>query len=300
MKFRPCIDLHQGHVKQIVGSTLRDDTPVTTTPTTTTSPSEAAAALSVPVSELKTNFTAEQPAQWFAELYQKDQLTGGHVIMLGSGNTEAAKAALAAYPDQLQVGGGINLDNAQEWINAGASHVIVTSFVFKDGEIHKERLQSLVNVIGKERLVLDLSCRRRPASQQQSTPEKVDDAFYVVTDKWQKYTNYPVNAETLQDLSQYCAEFLVHGVDVEGLQCGILPDLVTLLGQYSPIPVTYAGGVRSIEDLELVKNLGNDKVDCTVGSALDIFGGSLSYAKVVEWHTNQQQKEAQSATASLS
>ena len=269
MKFRPCIDLHQGHVKQIVGSTLRDEE------------SAQAADSSKKDEALKTNFTAEQPAKWFAELYQKDQLTGGHVIMLGPGNTEAAKAALAAYPNQLQVGGGITMETAQEWINAGASHVIVTSFVFKDGQIHKERLQSLVNVIGKERLVLDLSCRRQP--------ENPDGDYYVVTDRWQKFTDYPVNAATLQDLSSYCAEFLVHGVDVEGLQCGILPDLVTLLGQACPIPVTYAGGVRSLEDLELVRTLGNDKVDCTVGSALDIFGGSLSYASVVEWHTKQQQ-----------
>eukprot|EP00977_Amphora_coffeiformis_P002280 scaffold426_cov219-Amphora_coffeaeformis.AAC.42 len=273
MKFRPCIDLHQGHVKQIVGSTLRDEEP--------TPPAAAAAAdQDTKKDALKTNFTADQPAEWFAELYQKDRLTGGHVIMLGPGNTEAAKAALAAYPNQLQVGGGITLDTAQEWINAGASHVIVTSFVFKDGQIHKERLQSLVNVIGKERLVLDLSCRRQP--------EHPDGDYYVVTDRWQKFTDYPVNPETLQDLSNYCAEFLVHGVDVEGLQCGILPDLVTLLGQACPIPVTYAGGVRSLEDLELVRKLGNDKVDCTVGSALDIFGGSLSYAKVVEWHKKQQ------------
>ena len=232
---------------------------------------------------LRTNFTAQQPASGFAELYRKDSLVGGHVIMLGPGNADAARSALAAYPDQLQVGGGITLDTAQEWINAGASHVIVTSFVFKDGQIHKERLQSLVNVIGKERLVLDLSCRRQP-----NNPE---GDYFVVTDKWQKFTSYPVNAETLQDLSQYCAEFLVHGVDVEGLQCGILPDLVTLLGQASPIPVTYAGGVRSLQDLELVRQLGQDKVDCTVGSALDIFGGSLSYKSVVQWHKAQLKEE---------
>lgn len=280
MKFRPCIDLHQGHVKQIVGSTLRDEeTPL---PARSSNISEDDRAL-------KTNFTAKQPAAWFAELYQKDQLTGGHVIMLGPDNTEAAKAALSAYPNQLQVGGGINLDTAQEWINAGASHVIITSFVFKDGQVHKERLQSLVNVIGKERLVLDLSCRRQP--------EHPEGDYYVVTDRWQKFTNYPVNEETLKDLSSYCAEFLVHGVDVEGLQCGILPDLVTLLGQASPIPVTYAGGVRSLEDMELVRRLGNDRVDCTVGSALDIFGGSLSYASVVAWHNNQQQREQQQADA---
>lgn len=277
MKFRPCIDLHQGHVKQIVGSTLRDESSSSTPAAATTNEKRKEA--------LRTNFTADQPAEWFAKLYQKDQLTGGHVIMLGPGNTDAAKAALAAYPNQLQVGGGITLDTAQEWLNAGATHVIITSYVFKDGKIHKERLQSLVNVIGKQRLVLDLSCRRQPSQP--------DGDYFVVTDKWQKFTNYPVNAETLADLSRYCAEFLVHGVDVEGLQCGILPDLVQLLGQASPIPVTYAGGVRSLEDLELVRKLGGDRVDCTVGSALDIFGGALSYDSVVQWHNQQQQQKQQ-------
>lgn len=270
MKFRPCIDLHNGQVKQIVGSTLREEASSTDNDTTNRTS----------LSALRTNFTAKQPASWFAELYCKDELQGGHVIMLGPGNTEAAQSALAAYPNQLQIGGGITLDTAQEWVNAGASHVIVTSYVFKDGQIHKERLQSLVNVIGKERLVLDLSCRKQPSQP--------DGDYYVVTDKWQKFTNYPVNAQTLQDLSRYCAEFLVHGVDVEGLQCGILPDLVTLLGQACPIPVTYAGGVRSLQDLELVRKLGQNKVDCTVGSALDIFGGSLSYDSVVDWHNKQQ------------
>jgi phosphoribosylformimino-5-aminoimidazole carboxamide ribotide isomerase len=291
MKFRPCIDLHGGQVKQIVGSTLRDDQNTSSSTSATTT-------------ALRTNFTAKQPAEWFANLYRQDQLIGGHVIMLGPGNADAARAALAAYPNQLQVGGGITLETAQEWINAGASHVIITSYVFANGKIHKERLQSLVNVIGKERLVLDLSCRRRPRQSQEDTTSSSttttttaaaaaedDGEYYVVTDKWQKFTTTAVNAETLQDLAQYCDEFLIHGVDVEGLQCGILPDLVTLLGQVCPIPVTYAGGVRSIEDLELVKTLGNNKVDCTVGSALDIFGGSLSYENVVTWHKEQQNKE---------
>jgi phosphoribosylformimino-5-aminoimidazole carboxamide ribotide isomerase len=270
MKFRPCIDLHQGRVKQIVGSTLAEGT--------------AAADDAVPV--LQTNFTADQPAAYFAELYQRDALTGGHVIMLGPGNTEAARQALAAYPGQLQVGGGVTTETAPQWLAAGASHVIVTSYVFQNGQIHKERLAALVAAIGKERLVLDLSCRKKPQSSRSH-----DDDYYVVTDKWQKFTDYPVTAATLQDLSTYCAEFLVHGVDVEGLQCGILPDLVALLGEHSPIPVTYAGGVRSLADLELVRKVGKNRVDCTVGSALDLFGGSLSYASVVGWHEEQQRPQ---------
>jgi phosphoribosylformimino-5-aminoimidazole carboxamide ribotide isomerase len=147
-------------------------------------------------------------------------------------------------------------------------------------------LAALVAAIGKERLVLDLSCRKKPQSSRSH-----DDDYYVVTDKWQKFTDYPVTAATLQDLSTYCAEFLVHGVDVEGLQCGILPDLVALLGEHSPIPVTYAGGVRSLADLELVRKVGKNRVDCTVGSALDLFGGSLSYASVVGWHEEQQRPQ---------
>ena len=176
------------------------------------------------------------------------------------------------------MGGGINDTNAQEWLDYGASHVIVTSFVFRNGTIDLERLQNLVNTVGgKERLVLDLSCRK-----------KTDDGpYYVVTDRWQTYTDYPVTPETLEFLSQYCDEYLVHGVEVEGKQCGILQDLVQLLGESSPVPVTYAGGARSLEDMELVKKLGKGKVDLTIGSALDCFGGTLSYDSVVEWHQKE-------------
>jgi phosphoribosylformimino-5-aminoimidazole carboxamide ribotide isomerase len=214
-------------------------------------------------------------------MYQKDRLTGGHVIMLGPGNKEAALSALAAYPNGLQVGGGISNINAMEWLDAGASHIIVTSHVFFNGQIHMERLKELVGICGKERLVLDLSCRRKP--------EEPKGDFYVVTNKWQTFTDYKVTPENLQSLATYCDEFLVHGVDVEGKQCGILEDLVDLLGGNSPIPVTYAGGVRSINDMELVQRIGKGKVDATVGSALDCFGGSLKYDDVVAWHDKQQE-----------
>eukprot|EP00934_Nitzschia_sp_Nitz4_P000197 Nitzschia sp. Nitz4//scaffold7_size249615//16739//17536//NITZ4_001138-RA/size249615-processed-gene-0.170-mRNA-1//-1//CDS//3329558325//197//frame0 len=265
MKFRPCIDLHHGQVKQIVGSTLKDDTDTT---------SSAA---------LNTNFATDKPASEYAQMYLRDKLVGGHVIMLGPGNLEAAKSALAAYPKGLQVGGGINDTNALEWLDAGASHVIVTSFVFAQGQIHMERLQNLVALCGKERLVLDLSCRKKPNS--------TDKQYYVVTNRWQTFTEYAVSPENLVELAQYCDEFLVHGVDVEGKQCGILEELVELLGEHSPIPVTYAGGVRSLEDMELIRKVGKNRVDATIGSALDCFGGSLSYDKVVSWHKEQQKEE---------
>lgn len=261
MKFRPCIDLHSGQVKQIVGSTLND------------TPNDA---------NLSTNFETDRPAADYARMYQNDKLTGGHVIMLGPGNNDAAKSALAAYPNGLQVGGGMNDTNAKEWLDAGASHIIVTSHVFTDGQIHMERLKKMVQVCGgKERLVLDLSCRKKKT-------DSSDSSYYVVTDRWQTYTDFKVTPENLRSLAEYCDEFLVHGVDVEGKQCGILEDLVILLGEHSPIPVTYAGGIRSIEDIELVKKLGNGKVDFTVGSALDCFGGSLKYDDVVAWHKNEQ------------
>jgi phosphoribosylformimino-5-aminoimidazole carboxamide ribotide isomerase len=265
MKFRPCIDLHNGQVKQIVGSTLNDD-------------KES--------SSLNTNFSTDRPASDFAKMYEKDKLLGGHVIMLGPGNQEAAKSALQAYPKGLQVGGGINDTNAMEWLEAGASHVIVTSFVFSNGQIHMERLQKLVEICGKDRLVLDLSCRRKSDAP---GDDDDDDNYYVVTDRWQSFTDYKVTPANLKELAKYCDEFLVHGVDVEGKQCGILENLVVLLGEHSPIPVTYAGGVRSLEDMELVRRVGKNKVDATVGSALDCFGGNLKYDDVVAWHQKQEE-----------
>mmetsp|Transcript_38261 Transcript_38261/g.81670 ORF Transcript_38261/g.81670 Transcript_38261/m.81670 type:complete len:268 (-) Transcript_38261:139-942(-) len=262
MKFRPCIDLHAGKVKQIVGSTLTDDKQNALT--------SASSAVS------HENFATDKPASEYATMYRRDELTGGHVIMLGSGNVEAAKGALGAYPGGLQIGGGITCDNAEEWISYGASHVIVTSHVFHNGQIDWDRLNALVSLIGKEKLVLDLSCRRR-----------IGDAsgpYYVVTDRWQTYTDVEVNEETLKKLGEYCAEFLVHGVENEGKRCGILEDLVELLGQHSPVPVTYAGGVKGLEDLDRVKELGGGRVDLTIGSALDCFGGDIKYDDVVAWH----------------
>lgn len=257
MKFRPCIDIHDGQVKQIVGGTLSDE----------------------PGSALKTNFTAVQPSSYFAELYREDGLGGGHAIMLGAtaANRTAALEALRAYPGGLQVGGGITAENAREYLDAGASHVIVTSYVFHDGAVDHARLAALVGAVGRSRLVLDLSCRR-VASEGGGPP-----TYKVVTDRWQKWTDLEVTAATVAELAAHCDEFLVHGVDVEGLQSGIEEPLVEILAA-SPIPVTYAGGVRSIADLERIRVLGGGRVDATVGSALDIFGGPLPYKEVLAWH----------------
>jgi len=237
--FRPCIDLHEGRVKQIVGGSLGEAP-----------------------GELRTNFVSDQPARWFAELYQRDGLTGGHVIQLGPGCETEARSALAAYPGGLQIGGGVNLDNVRGWLDSGASHVIVTSWVFREGRVDWDRLNSLVKAIGRERLVLDLSCRKRGGK------------YYVVTDRWQKFTNLVVNEETLQAFSQHCSEFLIHAVDVEGLCRGIDQELVAQLGDWTPLPLTYAGGANSLADLETVTRLGKGRVDLTIGSALDIFGGA--------------------------
>jgi phosphoribosylformimino-5-aminoimidazole carboxamide ribotide isomerase len=222
---------------------------------------------------LRTNFVSDKSAAWFAELYRRDELTGGHVIMLGPGNETEARAALAAYPGGLQIGGGVNAANARSWLEAGASHVIVTSWVFREGHVDWDRLAELMTVVGKDRLVIDLSCRVR------------DGNYFVVTDRWQKFTDVTLSAETLVKFSNYCAEFLIHAVDVEGLCRGIDRELVARLGEWSLLPVTYAGGANSLADLEQVTRLGQGRVDLTIGSALDIFGGSgVRYAEVVEFN----------------
>ncbi len=250
--FRPCIDLHEGKVKQIVGGTLGAAEPV------------------------RTNFVSEKSSAEFAELYRRDGLRGGHVILLGPGNEEAARAALAAYPGGLQVGGGVNVDNAQAWLDAGASEVIVTSWVFQGGRVDFDRLAQLERKIGKQRLVLDLSCRRR------------GESYWVVTDRWQTFTDVEVSAETLERLSSACTEFLVHAVDVEGLCRGIDVELVEQLAAWSPIPTTYAGGASSLADLERVTELGRGRIDLTIGSALDIFGGSgVRYEDAVAFNRRQ-------------
>ncbi|MFH2122959.1 MAG: phosphoribosylformimino-5-aminoimidazole carboxamide ribotide isomerase [Pseudomonadota bacterium] len=255
MKFRPCIDLHEGKVKQIVGSTLNDERP------------EA----------LRTNFTASYPSSWFAQLYRQDNLTGGHIIKLGPGNDAAALEALEAWPGGMQIGGAITADNGKYWLDHGASHVIVTSYVFKDGMIDEDRLQRLVKAVGRERLVLDLSCRRR------------DDHYYIVTDRWQNFTQVVISEEVLAHFAGSCAEFLIHAADVEGQCQGVEQDLIKKLAVWSPIPATYAGGVRNIADLELIRDLGHGRLDATVGSALDIFGGTeMTYAEALRFHKAEQ------------
>lgn len=246
--FRPCIDLHEGKVKQIVGGTLGGD-------------------------GMRTNFISGKSAAWFAELYRRDGLAGGHVIMLGPGNEPAARAALAAFPGGLHIGGGINAANARGWLDAGASHVIVTSWVFREGRVDWTRLVDLVKTVGRESLVLDLSCRKR------------GENYFVVTDRWRKFTEVAVNADTLGKLAESCAEFLVHAVDVEGLCRGIDVELVEKLGRWTPIPATYAGGANSLVDLETAERLGRGNIDLTIGSALDIFGGSgVKYADCVQFN----------------
>jgi len=222
-----------------------------------------------------TNFETEHSPADYARMYQADNLTGGHVIALGPGNHNAALIALQAFPGGMQMGGGITPDNAQEYLDAGASHVIVTSYVFREGQVDLDRLKRLVGAVGKNRLVLDLSCRQR------------NDDFWVVTNRWQKFTEVRVNRETLEWLSAYCAEFLIHGVDVEGKRVGIEETLVEMLGKESPIPATYAGGAKTLADLGRVKALGQGKVDLTIGSALDIFGGDVKYRDVVAWQRRQ-------------
>lgn len=256
MKFRPCIDLHSGKVKQIVGSSL----------------TESGAGP-------QTNFETDLPSSHFAQLYRDAKMFGGHVIMLGPGNEEAARGALQAFPGGLQVGGGITNLNCQHYLDLGASHVIVTSHVFSNGKVDFDKLKALVQITTKHKLVLDLSCRKQPNG---------DDTYFVVTDRWEKFTDFAVTRENLVLLSEYCDEFLVHAVDVEGKREGMLLDLVVSLGEWSPIPVTYAGGARSLEDLELAHRLGKGRVDITIGSALDIFGGQLSFQQICEFDQRQQ------------
>lgn len=247
MKFRPCIDLHGGKVKQIVGSTLRDDN-----------------------LHLVTNFETEQAPSVFAEMYQRDKLYGGHVIMLGPGNEAAAINALEAFPGGLQVGGGLNPENAGLFLDKGASHVIVTSYVFKNGIIQWDNLERMSSAVGKERLVLDLSCKKK------------DGVYCIVTDRWQVFSEETICRKTFETLEPYCDEFLIHAADVEGKQGGIDQELLSVLVDCTKKPLTYAGGVRSLDDLRLVDAIGNGVIDVTIGSALDIFGGNLSYRDVVD------------------
>ncbi len=257
MRFRPCIDLHEGKVKQIVGSTLSDEVGNATV----------------------VNFSTSRSAGYYARRYREDGLEGGHVIMLGPGNEEAAQQAVAAYPEGLQVGGGINLDNARQWLDAGAAKVIVTSFVFRDGQVDWQRLAALKAVTGPDKLVLDLSCRAKGKD------------YFIVTDRWQLFTHEKICAETLARLGEWCSEFLVHAVDVEGKQSGVDEILIPRLAEWSPVPVTYAGGIRHLDDLYLVEKLGQGRIDATAGSALDIFGGrGLRYRDAVAFDQERRVK----------
>ena len=255
MQFRPCIDIHNGTVKQIVGGSLKDAG-----------------------NQAKENFVSEYNAAFYAKLYQSYGLKGGHIILLNHKESEffeATKAqglkALQAYPQGLMIGGGITADNAAEYLEAGASHVIVTSYVFKDGQVQFSNLKKLVESVGRERLVLDLSCR------------KIKGSYRIVTDRWQKATDIILTHDTLDYFRGFCDEFLIHAVDVEGKSSGIETELAAMLGDWGKQPVTYAGGAHDFKDLELLKTLGRDKIDVTIGSALDLFGGHMAFEEVLEY-----------------
>ena len=255
MQFRPCIDIHNGKVKQIVGGSLRDAD-----------------------SSARENFVSERDAAWYADFYRQKDLPGGHIILLNPAGSEfyestlaQAKSALAAWPGGLQIGGDVNPENAPEFIAAGASHVIVTSYVFRSGRIDRDRLLEMVASVGSGRLVLDLSCRKK------------EDTYYIVTDRWQKFTDTALSANLLEDLAECCDEFLIHAADVEGKQAGVDADLVQFLADFASggFPVTYAGGISSLADLELLRAAGSGRLNFTIGSALDLFGGPLPLAEVL-------------------
>ena len=259
MEFRPCIDIHNGKVKQIVGGSLKDKG-----------------------NEAEENFVSTQDGAFYARMYKEANIKGGHIILLNPVDSEyyeedckQALLALKEYPQGLQVGGGITDKNAKFFIEIGASHVCVTSFVFKNGKINYENLKKIENEVGKNKLVLDLSCRKK-------TEENGTSQFYVVTDRWQKFTDTPVTVSLMEELSEYCDEFLIHAVDVEGKSKGVEKELVKILADFQGKTVTYAGGVGSFQDLEELKKLGKNRINVTIGSALDLFGGAMSYEKVLK------------------
>ncbi len=255
MQFRPCIDIHNGQVKQIVGSSLCDAQ-----------------------ERVVENFVARHDASYFAEIYKKNQIEGAHIILLNGKDSpyyeatrQQALAALMTYPGHMQVGGGVTCGNAKEYLDAGAEKVIVTSYVFQNGEVNEDHLRKIVRAVGKERLVLDLSCR------------ELGGVYYIVTDRWRKHTNVAVNEKNLDYFAKYCSEFLIHAVDVEGKSGGIEERLARILGAWNRIPVTYAGGVHSYEDLDKLYKAGGGKLHVTVGSALDLYGGPMRFEEVLAW-----------------
>ena len=252
MQFRPCIDIHNGKVKQIVGSSLMSNFLI------------------------QENFVSEQDASYFANLYKNDNLYGGHIIMLDQSEETKKQGLLAlkSFSGGLQIGGGFNPGNAQEFINAGASHVIVTSYIFKDGKLNINQLINMVNTVGKNRLVLDLSCRKQSGD------------YYAVTNKWEKFTDFKINKDNLGLLATYCDEFLIHSVDLEGKQMGIDEDLLKILSQQTTIPITYAGGIKDVGDIEKIEQVGNSRINFTIGSSLDIFGGKIKYEEIIKIYAN--------------
>lgn len=252
MKFRPCIDIHNGHVVQIVGSSLRDEN-----------------------DSAQNNFVSEKDSAYYANLYKEHGLSGGHIIILNGKDSEyyeATKAeavkALQTYKGGMQIGGGITDKNAEEYILAGASHIIVTSYVFSDGKICYNNLNRLNSAVGREHICLDVSCRMR------------NGKYYVVTDRWQRFTDVVLDENLIVSLSEYCDELLVHAVDVEGRKAGINATIAGIL-EKSPIPVTYAGGISSLDDIAKIRSIGNNKIDFTIGTALNIFGGDLDLMEVI-------------------
>ena len=272
MEFRPCIDIHNGKVKQIVGGSLRDE-----------------------CDTAEENFVSGQDAAFYAEFYKSRGIRGGHIILLNAKDSpyyketkEQALLALRTWPGALQVGGGITAENAEEFLNAGASHVIVTSYVFKNGRVDYENLKKLFSVTGREHLVLDLSCRRKKTAEEcvNKVNSETDEDYYIVTDRWQKFTEEKITSGLLDRLSSYADEFLIHAVDVEGKASGIERHLAELLGGWNRIPVTYAGGVGSFEHLAQLREWGRGRLNVTVGSALDLFGGTMKFDEVLDYCRN--------------
>lgn len=272
MRIRPCIDIHNGKVKQIVGGSLRDE-------------SGKESVLKERLSgenPLRENFVSQKDADVYAAIYRRAMLPGGHIILLNSvkekeayeADLRQAFLALKEYPDGMQAGGGITSETADRFLEAGASHVIVTSYVFRDGELDRDHLDEMVRAVGKKHLVLDLSCRKQE-----------NGSYVVVTDRWQKLTRLVISEETLDFLAEFCDEFLIHAADVEGKRAGVEEDLAELLGGWqkkSRFPVTYAGGVHALEDLSKIAASSGGRMDVTVGSALDLFGGNLKLQELKE------------------